>query len=161
MAQQAPGSRPSASPHPKRAPSPASWKPGQSGNPKGRPRKGDALSEAIREHVNPTELIEVARGIMEDEDANQSVRLQAAQFLAERGYRRPVEQHEHGPIGASDDDGDADLEGLTPDELREIVEIGERQDAIMRARAERRELAEPEEPAAPAAPRKFLTHGKP
>jgi hypothetical protein len=77
-------------PRPRKPPTAGSWKPGQSGNPKGRPRKGDALAEAIRAQVSPEELIAVARGVI-DSDAPPSVKLQAAQFLAERGYRRPAE----------------------------------------------------------------------
>jgi hypothetical protein len=35
-----------------RKPTPASWKPGQSGNPAGRPRSGFALAEVLREFLD-------------------------------------------------------------------------------------------------------------
>jgi hypothetical protein len=78
----------------RKPPTPGSWRPGQSGNSAGRPRRGDALAEAIRERVSPDELIAVARSIIDDAKAPPSVRLQAAQFLAERGYSRPAERTE-------------------------------------------------------------------
>jgi hypothetical protein len=36
----------------KRSATPASWKPGQSGNPAGRPRSGFALAETLRDFLN-------------------------------------------------------------------------------------------------------------
>lgn len=34
------------------------WKPGESGNPAGRPKKGEALTDKLREKVNADELTE-------------------------------------------------------------------------------------------------------
>ena len=34
------------------------WKPGESGNPNGRPKKGEALTDKLREKVDATELSE-------------------------------------------------------------------------------------------------------
>ena len=42
------------------------WKPGQSGNPNGRPPKGQTLTDALREHIDKDEiaalLTELAKG---------------------------------------------------------------------------------------------------
>ena len=32
------------------------WKPGQSGNPNGRPKKGQTLTDALRNHIDPDEI---------------------------------------------------------------------------------------------------------
>jgi hypothetical protein len=93
------------------------WKPGQSGNPKGRPRKGDALAEVIREKVDPQQLIDVALAVMADQKSPASVKLQAASFLAERGWQRPTQSHELLVSGAEDPE-EEDLSRLTTAELR-------------------------------------------
>lgn len=43
--------------------------PGRSLNPKGRPRAGTAFAEAVREHVDPLELIRIAKSIARGEPA--------------------------------------------------------------------------------------------
>lgn len=120
------------------------WQPGQSGNPKGRPRREDALAEAIREHVPPGALIAVAIRVIDDPKSAPSVRLQAAQFLAERGYTKPVERHEVAVGQAVTDD--QDLSGLTLEQLHELEQLEARRAAILSARD-----AEAEPVALPAA----------
>jgi hypothetical protein len=116
-------------------PHPRSWKAGQRGNPKGRPRRGDALAEAIRAQVSPDELIAVARAVIADAKAPASVKLQGATFLAERGYARPVERHELLVDRIADDDEDAALDGLTLEQLDELEKLELRRIAILAERA--------------------------
>jgi hypothetical protein len=66
---------------------------GRSGNPGGRPKGATALSDAIREKVDPAELIEIALGIARDGDADEKVRMTALNFLAERGWVKPPSLH--------------------------------------------------------------------
>lgn len=66
------------------------WQPGQSGNPKGRPRTGHALAEAIRAKVDPVELAEIALGIARDAGEQAKDRLTAVKFLADHGWSKPV-----------------------------------------------------------------------
>jgi hypothetical protein len=111
---------------------------GPSPNPRGRPRSGNALAEAIRLHVEPRALIAVAARIIEDEKAPASVKLQAAQFLAERGFVRPEQRHEL-VVGASDPD-DEDLSACTLDELHELEQLERRRTQILEAAADRMAL---------------------
>lgn len=76
---------------PKRAAPPTAWKPGQSGNPKGRPRSGMALAEALRELPleSVVERVKKALGSSDDRDA-----LAAATFVANHGYSKPESKHE-------------------------------------------------------------------
>jgi hypothetical protein len=120
----------------KREPNAGTWRPGQSGNPRGRPRRADALAIAIRDQVPPEDLIATARAIKDDESAPASVRLQAAQFLAERGYARPAERHE---VVMGTSEADEDMTMLTLEELA-IVEMHERERLTVIAAARSREL---------------------
>ena len=69
------------------------WPPGVSGNPNGRPRKGDALSEAIRRRCEPDELVDIALKIARSAK-QESIRLQALQWLRDSGFTKPAERHE-------------------------------------------------------------------
>jgi hypothetical protein len=106
--------------HQGKAPTPASWRPGQSGNPKGRPRKGSALTDAIRAKVDPTELIEIALKLARDGEA-ESTRLQALAWLRDSGYLKPAERHEHGVAGTFDEDDDEDLSLYTVEQLEQLA----------------------------------------
>jgi hypothetical protein len=68
------------------------WQKGRSGNPKGRPRTGLALAEAIREKVPPAQIIERAVKILESDD--DAAAMTAARFLAEFGFIKPPQQLE-------------------------------------------------------------------
>ena len=48
---------------------------------------------AIREKVNPLEIIQIALDIARDTDANEKCRLSALNFLAERGWCKPPSLH--------------------------------------------------------------------
>ena len=65
------------------------WKPGQSGNPKGRPKSKHALSEAIRERVDPNELIDRAMVILRDPTTPSAVFVQVWTMLAAQGWAKP------------------------------------------------------------------------
>lgn len=70
------------------------FSPGVSGNPNGRPRKLDALADAVRRRADPDELAGIAIGIARDTKQSASVRIQALQWLRDSGYSRPAERHE-------------------------------------------------------------------
>lgn len=61
------------------------WVPGQSGNPKGRPAIGEALSVVVRAKAPPEWIVEKVIDLANDA-ADERVRLAALQFLTERGY---------------------------------------------------------------------------
>lgn len=111
----------------RKPPTPGSWKPGASGNPKGRPRRGDALAEAIRSKCDPEELASIAMTIAR-EGASEGVRIQAMQFLADRGYVRPEQRHEL-VVGTMEDE--PDLSHLTVDQLRQLTELEDQRAAIL------------------------------
>ncbi len=65
------------------------WKPGQSGNPGGRPKEIAEVRRLAREYT--AEAIETLAEIMADEKAPESSRIEAANSLLDRGYGRPVQ----------------------------------------------------------------------
>ena len=115
---------------PRRAPTPGSWRPGQSGNPRGRPRKGSALTDAIRSKVDPHELVDIALDLARNGET-ESTKVQALHWLRDSGYTRPAERHEIAP-GAIDDDGE-DLSHLSIDTLRALDELEQRYEDERRA----------------------------
>jgi hypothetical protein len=73
----------------KRQASAGSWKPGQSGNPKGRPRTGMSLAERVRALVDPDEMIAAMLAIARDKKKPDATRMAAWGWLADRGFQRP------------------------------------------------------------------------
>ena len=63
------------------------WKPGQSGNPRGRPKVVFDIDVLAREHG--PEAIEVMAKLMRDTTATPGIRLAAATALLDRGFGRP------------------------------------------------------------------------
>lgn len=63
------------------------WQKGQSGNPKGRPKKVLELLELARADV--PEAFELARKLMKDGQADPKLRLEAARFLTSYGVGGP------------------------------------------------------------------------
>lgn len=113
----------------KRPPTPASWKPGQSGNVRGRPRKGNALTESIQAGCDPDELRDIALNLARNGET-ESTRIAALNWLRDSGYTRPAEKHEVGPPGSTDaDDGLPD--DLTIDELRELARLDEQRAKVL------------------------------
>lgn len=88
---------------------------GKSGNPRGRPPL--ALSERIREKVDPDELIQIALELARDENAFSRDRMAAVSFLAERGWVKPPQTLAvaHVPAFPS-----YDYNALSTDELRTL-----------------------------------------
>ena len=70
----------------RKAPSSA-WKPGQSGNPGGRPKVSAEIRDLARDHG--AKAIERLVALMHSK--NESVAVRAAEALLDRGYGRPVQ----------------------------------------------------------------------
>ena len=65
------------------------WQPGQSGNPSGRRDKG--LVAYIKDQtLNGTELVDFVLSVLRDRNESTRHRLQAAEWLADRGFGRPA-----------------------------------------------------------------------
>lgn len=63
------------------------WRPGQSGNPAGRPRNATLLARAIRDQTgNGDELVEFALATLRDASVRRRDRLDALRWLADRGF---------------------------------------------------------------------------
>jgi hypothetical protein len=80
------------------APSTA-WRPGQSGNPAGRPRKTQELRDleaACR--AKAPDALRVLTALMQKADKD-STRLAAALAILDRGFGKPVSREEHGTPG--------------------------------------------------------------
>jgi hypothetical protein len=60
------------------------WKPGVSGNPKGRPSVGNSLAYALRQKFTPDRIVEIAVDLVASDDPK--VRLATLQFIADRAY---------------------------------------------------------------------------
>jgi len=76
------------------------FKPGQSGNPSGRPKDVWGLAAEARKH-GPAAL-KVLVELMLDPNERGTTRAQAAQVLLDRGFGKPIQAHEHsGPAGAA------------------------------------------------------------
>lgn len=83
------------------------WKPGQSGNPAGRPR---GIARTVRERCggDPELLVDILLSVAQDETQRASDRTNAARALIEHGWGKP-------PAFAA-------IEGADPLELDEISE---------------------------------------
>jgi hypothetical protein len=82
------------------------WKPGQSGNPGGRPRVVGALRDLAREHTQAA--LDALLSIMRDEAAPSAARVAAAVHVLDRGYGRPT-QHVEAAVRAACDLSDQEL----------------------------------------------------
>lgn len=65
----------------------APWKPGESGNPNGRPRN-KSFAEYVRKKVNPNEIIAGVEKIFRT-TKSESRKLQAAEFIRDSGWGKP------------------------------------------------------------------------
>jgi hypothetical protein len=59
------------------------WKPGQSGNPAGRPK---GIAATVKERVQPEELVDILLEVARDPKAKPSERVAAVDKLADRGW---------------------------------------------------------------------------
>ena len=116
----------------RRAPTRGSWRKGESGNPGGRPRSAFALTTYIRETVDPAELVTIALTIARTAP-QESVKLQALQWLRDSGFVRPAERHEV-VAGLADDDAE-DYTGLSLEQLAELETNEQRRAEIFASRA--------------------------
>lgn len=76
------------------------WKPGQSGNPNGRPKLAYDIQALAREHTA------AALKALVEALADQRTKVAAAQALLDRGYGRPIQSHDirHSVAAATADD---------------------------------------------------------
>lgn len=72
-----------------KGPTPSSWKPGQSGNPGGRPRRAMAFADRVRERIDPDKVIDLALRVAEDERLTPQERLRELWPLIDRGFVKP------------------------------------------------------------------------
>jgi Family of unknown function (DUF5681) len=96
------------------------WKPGQSGNPGGRPRK-QPITEALAKEVSELDAADMARVVVATAKAGN---LQALQFIADRLEGKAVARNEHGEPG--------DFE-LTLEQVRKVLELGKYRDPSRRS----------------------------
>ena len=75
------------------------WKPGQSGNPGGRPKGYGEVRELARQHTD--KAIDTLAGIMYDDKAPASARQAAAEALLNRGWGKPETTVNVGGQGSS------------------------------------------------------------
>ena len=100
-------------------PTKTSWKPGQSGNPSGRPRGDHKIQELARGH-GPTALDVLVK--IATEGQSEGARVSAAIALLDRGYGRPPQLNTNDP-GALRRAVD-----LSDDELASIIAAGSSDD---------------------------------
>jgi len=94
-----------------------SFKKGMSGNPKGRPRKVIELLELARASV--PKALEYAQGLLDDDDADPKLRLDAAKFLTSYGVGGPPKS----TVLVDEDDEVQTSAGLDVETSRKIVAI--------------------------------------
>lgn len=96
------------------------WKPGESGNPSGRPRDTVRVGELARSYA--VEAIDTLVAIMRHSPETRD-QLSAAQALLDRGYGKPMQAVEHsGPEGSAIPLG-LDLSALSPDQRIQLLEL--------------------------------------
>ena len=75
------------------------WIRGMSGNPRGRPRKGTAVADAVRAQIDKHRLVDklgsIAAGVGGHGDVSADQQLRAIQLLLAYGYGPPKAESEH------------------------------------------------------------------
>lgn len=106
---------------PKGKPRGRPWPKGVSGNPGGRPREVGHVRELARQHTE--EAIQALVAVMRDPDQPGRARVAAAEALLDRGWGRPPQATEvSGPGGGPIIVAGTLLQGLTPEEIRQLAE---------------------------------------
>lgn len=101
---------------------PHRYQPGESGNPRGRPRH--ALAYAIRRITNPDEIARFAYDVFSSPRRSIKLRVWAAEFLADRGWGRPVQQVElDAAIGQVTVSAGFDLGQLSADQRKALFDL--------------------------------------
>lgn len=77
-----------------KGPTPSSWTSGKSGNPRGRPRGGQAFAERVRALVDPDVVIDIALRLAADPAVPDERKLAALLPLIDRGFIKPASAHE-------------------------------------------------------------------
>ena len=96
------------------------WKPGQSGNPNGRPK--DRMRPALRAQLTDEDIREINKLAIQDaKHPDPEIRAKARAWLVEQTEGKLTERQERVNIGDADKLGD--LSELTPAELRQIMAI--------------------------------------
>ena len=94
-------------------------------NPRGRPRVGDSLANAVRQKFSPERIVELAEKLACTAESEQ-VRLAALQLLAERGFGKVV----------TTIDASITAEGSAPPERDwSAMPLAERRELLARLRA--------------------------
>jgi hypothetical protein len=99
------------------------WKKGQSGNPKGRPKTGNSLTDAIRRKVDPDFLTDKLLDILERSPSEQT-KLRAIELLSERGWKKPAQVLEVGPSDPYEDLSDDELAQLKAEKQAILMGTG-------------------------------------
>lgn len=97
------------------------WRPGQSGNPRGRPRVPPELRDLARAHT--AAAIKALVAIMNDADASASARVAAAVAILDRGHGRPTTEIDlrAGGLSGAPPITTAEFARLTPQQAYEFV----------------------------------------
>jgi hypothetical protein len=100
-------------------PTPSSFKPGQSGNPGGRPAVVKEVRELAKTYT--VEAIETLAAIMRDTSANPGSRVAAANSLLDRGHGKAPQTYE---VANYDVLTDAELDRIIVDTIAKLRAIG-------------------------------------
>lgn len=91
------------------------WRPGESGNPGGRPKELGDLREIARKHT--PEAIETLVSVMHNARATDQARVHAATALLDRGWGRPAQT-----INATIDANNVDIDARLQDRAAKLLE---------------------------------------
>lgn len=97
------------------------WKPGQSGNPKGKPGNDFNRLRLLAIEGSETAMLQIITDATDPEPEDPRLRFEAGKFVIERAWGRVADLDKMPPLSA--DSGRPDLSKLTRDELLELQRI--------------------------------------